>query len=235
MHFRDAIKTGEICIVYLTVCIMEKHSYHNWREIRQELEQVLRNYPLENGKLALGEVEGLLEGLEQSLQSHKRNIFSYFDHFQDAPIGYVVVDWVGTILAANLLFGEMVGQPFNAVTGSNIIEFIHPNFQSQYLSLAKGVLREMGKGSILVKLLGGDKELFVKLECNVFSSDQEEYIRIGLLDVTREVINEQQLIESRERYRAVADYAYSWEYWQDPQGRLIYMSPSCERITGYSK
>ena len=214
---------------------MEKHSYHNWREIRQELEQVLRNYPLENGKLALGEVEGLLEGLEQSLQSHKRNIFSYFDHFQDAPIGYVVVDWVGTILAANLLFGEMVGQPFNAVTGSNIIEFIHPNFQSQYLSLAKGVLREMGKGSILVKLLGGDKELFVKLECNVFSSDQEEYIRIGLLDVTREVINEQQLIESRERYRAVADYAYSWEYWQDPQGRLLYMSPSCERITGFSK
>ncbi|MFO7569882.1 MAG: PAS domain S-box protein [Smithellaceae bacterium] len=42
----------------------------------------------------------------------------------------------------------------------------------------------------------------------------------------------QQLHESQERYRIVADFTYDWEYWQDPEGRLIYVSPSCERITG---
>ncbi len=36
-----------------------------------------------------------------------------------------------------------------------------------------------------------------------------------------------------ERYRIVADYAFDWEYWLGPDGRLRYMSPSCERITGY--
>jgi PAS domain S-box-containing protein len=36
------------------------------------------------------------------------------------------------------------------------------------------------------------------------------------------------------RYRTVADYTYDWEYWSAPDGTLNYVSPSCERITGYS-
>lgn len=35
-------------------------------------------------------------------------------------------------------------------------------------------------------------------------------------------------------YRTVADFTYDWEYWIDPAGRFLYVSPSCERITGYA-
>ncbi len=38
----------------------------------------------------------------------------------------------------------------------------------------------------------------------------------------------------RQRFRTVADQSYAWEYWLDPSGRLEYISPSCERISGYS-
>jgi PAS domain S-box-containing protein len=31
----------------------------------------------------------------------------------------------------------------------------------------------------------------------------------------------------------VADFTYDWEYWIDPAGTLRYVSPACERITGY--
>jgi PAS domain S-box-containing protein len=41
------------------------------------------------------------------------------------------------------------------------------------------------------------------------------------------------LRESEERYRTVANYTYDWEYWRAPDGKILYMSPSCERITGY--
>jgi PAS domain S-box-containing protein len=44
---------------------------------------------------------------------------------------------------------------------------------------------------------------------------------------------EEALHESEERYRTVADYTYDWEYWRAPDGKILYMSPSCERITGY--
>lgn len=42
------------------------------------------------------------------------------------------------------------------------------------------------------------------------------------------------LRESEEKFSKMADYAYSWEYWVNPQGNFIYVSPSCKRITGYS-
>lgn len=45
---------------------------------------------------------------------------------------------------------------------------------------------------------------------------------------------EQELSESKVRFHAMADHTHSWEYWQGVDGNVIYMSPSCERITGYA-
>jgi len=36
------------------------------------------------------------------------------------------------------------------------------------------------------------------------------------------------------RYRTVADFTYHWEYWTNLDGTLNYVSPSCERISGYT-
>jgi len=37
-----------------------------------------------------------------------------------------------------------------------------------------------------------------------------------------------------QKYRTVADYTYDWEYWAHLDGKLEYVSPSCERISGYT-
>ena len=37
----------------------------------------------------------------------------------------------------------------------------------------------------------------------------------------------------RVKFRTVADFAYDWEYWIAPDGNMIYVSPSCKRMTGY--
>lgn len=44
---------------------------------------------------------------------------------------------------------------------------------------------------------------------------------------------EKALLESEQRYRMLADSTHDWEYWMAPDGNYIYVSPSCERITGY--
>ncbi|MBT4456208.1 PAS domain S-box protein [Candidatus Peregrinibacteria bacterium] len=43
----------------------------------------------------------------------------------------------------------------------------------------------------------------------------------------------QELKRSEIRYKTVADFTYDWETWVDPNGNYIYVSPSCERISGY--
>lgn len=45
---------------------------------------------------------------------------------------------------------------------------------------------------------------------------------------------EEKLRESEEKYCIVADNTFDWEFWMDPDGRLLYTSPSCERVTGYA-
>jgi len=42
------------------------------------------------------------------------------------------------------------------------------------------------------------------------------------------------LEEAKLRYRTLADFTYDWEYWQNPDGKFNYISPSCKRITSYS-
>jgi len=44
---------------------------------------------------------------------------------------------------------------------------------------------------------------------------------------------EEELRKSEEKFRTVADFTYDWEIWRGMDGNLIYVSPSCERITGY--
>ncbi len=55
-----------------------------------------------------------------------------------------------------------------------------------------------------------------------------------LTDITDRKKAENDLRKSLERYRLIADYNYDWEYWIDDEKHFLYVSPSCERITGYS-
>lgn len=45
---------------------------------------------------------------------------------------------------------------------------------------------------------------------------------------------ENNLREAETLYRTVAHFAYDCIYWQTPKGALRYISPACERLTGYS-
>ena len=46
---------------------------------------------------------------------------------------------------------------------------------------------------------------------------------------------EDNLRQSELKFRTVADFTYDWDYWIAPNGRILYMSPSSERITGYQR
>jgi PAS domain S-box-containing protein len=60
-----------------------------------------------------------------------------------------------------------------------------------------------------------------------------DYYFAFLTDITERKKAERALTESKERYRIVADFTYDWEYWLGPDRNFIYVSPSCERMTGY--
>jgi PAS domain S-box-containing protein len=68
---------------------------------------------------------------------------------------------------------------------------------------------------------------------------ESDYLHIHFfLENTKSIIQRQQSIEalqiSEEWFLTVADFTYTWEIWRGTDGRYIYISPACERTTGYS-
>ncbi|MDO8680803.1 MAG: EAL domain-containing protein [Acidobacteriota bacterium] len=61
-----------------------------------------------------------------------------------------------------------------------------------------------------------------------------EYLSTIARDITERKQAEAALRESERNYRIVADFTYDWEFWMAPEGRFAYVSPSCQRISGYA-
>jgi diguanylate cyclase (GGDEF)-like protein/PAS domain S-box-containing protein len=57
---------------------------------------------------------------------------------------------------------------------------------------------------------------------------------MAFVDVTERMTSQLALQESEERFRTLADYTYDMETWLGPEGQLIYISPACERVSGYA-
>ncbi|MCX6875914.1 MAG: PAS domain S-box protein [Verrucomicrobia bacterium] len=53
-----------------------------------------------------------------------------------------------------------------------------------------------------------------------------------LAEIENRLRSERDLAQSEAKFRMIADFTYDWEYWKAPEGKLLYISPSCERITG---
>ncbi|MFH1091729.1 MAG: PAS domain-containing protein [Pseudomonadota bacterium] len=51
-------------------------------------------------------------------------------------------------------------------------------------------------------------------------------------DLLRARRAEAALRQSEEKFRTFADFTYDWETWEAPDGSLVFVSPSCQRITG---
>ena len=82
-----------------------------------------------------------------------------------------------------------------------------------------------------IKDIRAELELRVKVRTAELTSLNEEL---------RKEIKERSKIEealrlSEEKFRTVAEFTYDWEYWQGTDNRMMYVSPSCQRITGYSR
>jgi PAS domain S-box-containing protein len=55
-----------------------------------------------------------------------------------------------------------------------------------------------------------------------------------LKEIKTRQLRESELKAAEQRYRTVADFTYDWEYWRLPNGALVYCSPSCREVSGYT-
>lgn len=98
-----------------------------------------------------------------------------------------------------------------------------------------------GYESVVLIPLGVGKKTFGLLQLNdkhinyfsrfVVSSLEDAAHHLSVA-INRQMVMDK-LAEAEEDYRTIADFAYDWEMWETPDKEYKYVSPACERITGY--
>ena len=73
----------------------------------------------------------------------------------------------------------------------------------------------------------------VELTAKVALFGDQPYALLVARDVMERMRAEEALRQSEERYRTIADHNYDMECWLSPEGRMVYVSPSSLRVTGY--
>ncbi len=91
-----------------------------------------------------------------------------------------------------------------------------------------------GRTAVSLELTACNGRTYAAVAHPVFAPDETpERMILLLLDETERLEREEALRLAERRYRTVADFTYSWEFWLDPGGSARYHSPSCLAESGF--
>ncbi|HTY90476.1 MAG TPA: PAS domain S-box protein [Methanocella sp.] len=170
----------------------------------------------------LAALNGKLRGLSQAVE-------------QSASV-VVITDTTGSIQYVNPKFTELTGYSFEEAIGKNprILktgETPPEEYKQLWETIKSG--REW-RGVFHNKKKNGD----LYWESAIISPVMDDCGKITNFMAVKEDITERKqmedvLRESEEKFHILADSTYDWVAWNSPAGNYIYVSPSCERMTGH--
>jgi PAS domain S-box-containing protein len=139
----------------------------------------------------------------------------------------------GSIVDANTAAVAYYGYPRERLIGMCINE-INTQPPELIAEERQQALREERNYFLFPHRLASGEVRDVEVHTTPIETDGRPLLLSIVHDITERTQLEVTLKESEQRYRTVADFTSDWEYWAWPDGRLNYVSPSCEQICGYS-
>lgn len=149
--------------------------------------------------------------------------------------GVWVIDRNAHTTFVNARMAEMLGYTEEEIWGKHLFSFMDERgveLCQRYLARRAAGVKERHDFEFVRK---DEQRVYTSLATAPILDEVGNYSGAiaGVQDVTARKQAEEALRASEERYRTVAHFTYDWEYWRDPEGVLLYTSPSCARITGY--
>lgn len=116
------------------------------------------------------------------------------------------------------------------------LDIIHPDDKIHLLKKIELAKNGEPQETVYRTMLPSGKICWIRNRFRMVFSEDGTPIRLDGIasDFTFQREAELKLLESEHKFRTLADYTFDWEFWLDPNNHFVYISPSCERITGYS-
>jgi PAS domain S-box-containing protein len=179
------------------------------------------------------ELEMQNEELQQARREVQTGLEQYTDLYDFAPVGYFTLTHDGTIRQVNLTGARLLGVERARLVNRRFGLFVSNESRPAFNAFLNQVFENRASETCEATLLkDGHEPLYLDITARVTENGQE--CRAVAVDITARKRAEQALRESEENYRLIAETAEDWIYWLTPDRNLRYISPSCERVTGYS-
>ncbi len=148
---------------------------------------------------------------------------------------FIIVHRNGELLYVNDAISRMLGKSAENLLHTSIIDYIAPESRETVVGAMEKRLTGIPVAPYTARLLLPDGSTrWVEIRGAGIMFDGTRASLNVLTDITEKKWAEDALYESEKKFRTVADYTYDWEYWVGTDGNFIYVSPSCDRISGYA-
>ncbi len=157
------------------------------------------------------------------IRKTKKHLESHFNTVNE----HFIEDGSGKILHEQMNIKSLIWYPFAfdehgyyAFTLNQILE--QRNWTQEEIAFLGSAAKQVSLALIKIRLLEERKHA-------------EEALQKAHDELEQRVVERtKKLEESEEHFRAIADYTYDWESWVGSDGKLIWVNPGVERLTGYS-
>ena len=182
----------------------------------------------EQGKLThyMGVQKDITEKVETEIER---------DRFFDLSIDMLcIANFEGYFLKLNPAWEKTLGYTQEELLSRPLLNFVHPSDRTTTQSELDKITKSSNAVNFENRYRCKDGS-YRWLMWNAKPYIEESLIYCVARDITESKEIEQALKKSEERFRTVADFTYDWVYRVNSERKFIYVSPSCERITGYTQ
>jgi PAS domain S-box-containing protein len=161
----------------------------------------------------------------------------YLTLLEGSPNWITVLDLGGCIVSLNGNGEKVMGASCAQLAGHCFSAAWPAPEQSKFESALRECLASKEKRSldaVFEPREGGASSWQIVLNPTLTRLGAVDQVLAIAVDITARETAQAALLKSEQLFRTLADFTYDWEYWQAEDKSIVYIAPSCERITGYA-
>jgi PAS domain S-box-containing protein len=209
---------------------------------RREMEEQLRQWNVELERKVTERTAELAAAQERVAESlarvtHSENRFRAM--FEQSPVGVsLIVGLTGRLLEVNGRFTQIIGRTREELAALDWTQITHPDDVPEQLEkmgrMEAGELSGFQMRKRYIRADGTFVWVNLTVASVVVEAEQERSYLALVEDITERQEMEERLRISEQRHRLLADNSFDVIWTMNLDGRFTYLSPSLEKLTGYS-